>query len=151
MTSMAHPDAPQLTIGVDTHLEVHVAHANDQLGRPVATIQIPTTPAGYQQLLVWAHELGEPIVWGVEGTGCYGAALARFLAANAQVVVEVNRTDRQARRRQASPTPRCPGRRPSRPGRTGQGGAQGRRRPGGDDPLPASGPRHRHAGPHPDH
>jgi transposase len=34
----------------------------------------------------------------VEGTGCYGAALARFLAANAQVVVEVNRTDRQARR-----------------------------------------------------
>jgi glycerol-3-phosphate dehydrogenase len=28
----------------------------------------------------------------VEGTGCYGAALARFLAANAQVVVEVNRT-----------------------------------------------------------
>ena len=98
MTSMAHPDAPQLTIGVDTHLDLHVAHANDQLGRPVATIQIPTTPAGYQQLLAWAHELGEPIVWGVEGTGCYGAALARFLAANAQVVVEVNRTDRQARR-----------------------------------------------------
>jgi hypothetical protein len=37
-------------------LEVHVAHVNDQLGRPVATIQIPTTPAGYQQLLAWAHE-----------------------------------------------------------------------------------------------
>jgi transposase len=73
-------------------LEVHVAHVNDQLGRPVVTIQIPTTPAGYQQLLAWAHERGEPIVWGVEGTGCYGAALARFLAANAQVVVEVNRT-----------------------------------------------------------
>ena len=99
MTSMAHPDAPQLTIGVDTHLEVHVAHANDQLGRPVATIQIPTTPAGYAQLLAWAHELGEPIVWGVEGTGCYGAGLTRFLAANDQVVVEVNRPDRQARRR----------------------------------------------------
>ena len=64
MTSMAHPVASQLTIGVDTHLEVHVAHANDQLGRPVATIQIPTTPAGYQQLLAWAQELGEPIVWG---------------------------------------------------------------------------------------
>jgi hypothetical protein len=75
MTSMAQPDAPQLTIGVDTHLDLHVAHANDQLGRPVAIIQIPTTPAGYQQLLAWAHELGEPIVWGVEGTGCYGAGL----------------------------------------------------------------------------
>jgi transposase len=64
MTSMAHPVAPQLTIGVDTHLELHVAHANDQLGRPVATLQIPTTPAGYQQLLGWAHGLGEPVAWG---------------------------------------------------------------------------------------
>jgi hypothetical protein len=64
MTSIPHPVAPQLTIGVDTHLEVHVAHANDQLGRPLATLQLPTTPAGYQQLLGWAHELGEPIVWG---------------------------------------------------------------------------------------
>src|SRR4029453_6843925 len=35
---------------------------------------------------------------GVEGTGCYGAALARFLTVNGQVVVEVNRPDRQARR-----------------------------------------------------
>ena len=58
MTSMAHPDAPQLTIGVDTHLDLHVAHANDQLGRPVATTQIPTTPAGYAQLLSWARGLG---------------------------------------------------------------------------------------------
>jgi transposase len=66
MTSMAHPAAPQLTIGVDTQLELHVAHANDQHGRPLATLQVPTTPAGYTQLLGWAHELGEPIVWGVE-------------------------------------------------------------------------------------
>jgi transposase len=98
VTSIPHPVAPQLTFGVDTHLEVHVAHANDQLGRPLATLQIPTTPAGYQQLLAWAHELGEPVAWGVEGTGSYGAALARFLTVNAQVVVEVNRPDRQARR-----------------------------------------------------
>jgi transposase len=105
MTSMAHPAAPQLTIGVDTHLEVHVAHANDQLGRPVATVQIPTTPAGYQQLLRWAHELGKPAAWGVEGTGSYGAALARFLTANGQVVVEVNRPDRQARRRHGKSDP----------------------------------------------
>jgi hypothetical protein len=42
---MAHPTALQLTIGVDTHLDVHVAHAADQLGRRVATLQVPTTPA----------------------------------------------------------------------------------------------------------
>jgi transposase len=120
MTSMAHPVAPQLTIGVDTHLELHVAHANDQLGRPVATLQIPTTPAGYQQLLGWAHGLGVPVAWGVEGTGCYGAALARFLAANGQVVMEVNRPDRQARRRHGKSdpwTPRPPPA-PSRPVRS---------------------------------
>ena len=74
-------------------------HANDQLGRRVGTCSVPTTPTGYQDLLAWARGLGQPNAWGVEGTGSYGAALARFLAANGQVVVEVNRPDRQARRR----------------------------------------------------
>jgi transposase len=104
---MAHPAAPQpqLTIEVDTHLDVHVAHANDQLGRPVATLQVPTTPAGYAQLLAWARRLGQPVAWGVEGTGCYGAALARLLAADGQLVVEVNRPDRAARRRRGKSDP----------------------------------------------
>src|SRR4029453_3258956 len=51
------------------------------------------------------HKLGEPVVWGVEGTGCYGAGLTRFLAANDQVVVEVNRTDRQTRPLKGTPHP----------------------------------------------
>jgi transposase len=55
--------------------------------------------------LGWARGLGEPVAWGVEGTGSYGAALARFLAANGQVVVEVNRPDRQARRRHGKSDP----------------------------------------------
>jgi transposase len=37
---------------------------------------------------------------GVEGTGSYGAGLARWLRAHGQVVVEVDRPDRAARRRQ---------------------------------------------------
>jgi transposase len=102
---MAHPTAPQLTVGVDTHLDVHVAHAADHLGRRVATVQVPTTPAGYQRLLAWARGLGDPVAWGVEGTGSYGAALARFLAAQGQVVVEVNRPDRAARRRHGKSDP----------------------------------------------
>jgi transposase len=73
---MAHTTAPQITVGVDTHLDVHVAHAADQLGRRVATVQVPTTPSGYQHLLAWARGLGQPIAWGVEGTGSYGAATA---------------------------------------------------------------------------
>jgi transposase len=71
----------------------------------VATLQVPTTPAGYQHLLAWARGLGQPVAWGVEGIGSYGAALARFLAAQGQVVVEVNRPDRQARRRHGKSDP----------------------------------------------
>jgi transposase len=96
---------PQITVGVDTHLDVHVAHANDQLGRSVATISIPTTPSGYQHLLTWARGPGEVDAWGVEGTSSYGGGLARFLAANDQVVLEVDRPDRQARRRRGKSDP----------------------------------------------
>jgi transposase len=105
ITTMAHQQRPRVTVGVDTHLDLHVAHAKDQLGRRMETVSIPTTPAGYQDLLAWARGLGEVQAWGVEGTGCYGAALARFLAAQGQVVLEVNRPDRQTRRRRGKSDP----------------------------------------------
>jgi len=41
----------------------------------------------------------------VEGTGSYGAGLARFLAAHGQRVLEVNRPDRAARRRHGKSDP----------------------------------------------
>ena len=44
MTTMAHPAATRVTVGVDTHGDVHVAHANDQLGRRLDTVSVPTTP-----------------------------------------------------------------------------------------------------------
>jgi transposase len=56
-------------------------------------------------LLDWARGLGQVAGFGVEGTGCYGAGLARFLGAQGQVVVEVNRPDRQARRRRGTSDP----------------------------------------------
>jgi transposase len=71
----------------------------------MASISVPTTPAGYRQLLAWACTLGEPVAWGVEGTSSYGAGLARFLAANHQQVVEVNQHDRQLRRRRGKSDP----------------------------------------------
>ncbi|HUY09468.1 MAG TPA: IS110 family transposase, partial [Candidatus Dormibacteraeota bacterium] len=36
----------EVTVGIDTHAEVHVAAAFDQLGRPLGHLEIPTTPAG---------------------------------------------------------------------------------------------------------
>ena len=96
---MAQTAPPQVTIGVDTHKHAHVAAARDQLGRRLGTTQMAATAAGYAQLLTWAQALGKPVAWGVEGTGSYGAGLARFLAAHDQRVVEVNRPDRATRRR----------------------------------------------------
>jgi transposase len=99
MTTMPQPASTQVTVGVDTHLEVHVAVVKDQLGRRLATTSVATTSAGYAELLGWATQFGPVEAWGIEGTGSFGAALSRFLRAHGQVVVEVNRPDRAARRR----------------------------------------------------
>jgi transposase len=107
ITIVSHTTASvQLTIGVDTHKDIHVAAAKNALGKKVATTQVPTTPAGYAQLLAWAHGLGQVDAFGIEGTGSYGAALARYLRTHGQRVIEVNRPDRAARRRHGKSDPR---------------------------------------------
>jgi transposase len=105
ITTTAPPRPTRVVVGVDTHGEVHVAGALDGLGRQVATAHFPATPKGYRTLLGWAQGLGEVEAFGVEGTGCYGAALARFLRAQERVVFEVDRPDRQARRRRGKSDP----------------------------------------------
>lgn len=88
-----------VTGGVDTHGDVHVAAVLDPVGRIVATESFAATTAGYRSLLGWLRRHGELDRVGVEGTGSYGAGLTRHLAAQGVVVVEVNRPDRQTRRR----------------------------------------------------
>lgn len=99
---MASGSMPQggtgVTIGVDTHGEIHVVAAfTSDLGRPLGHLEIPTTPAGYRQLLEWARGLGTDLRFGIEGTGSYGAGLARFLSDAGCSVIEVNRPNRQTR------------------------------------------------------
>jgi len=108
MGSVAHLEQARITVGVDTHKDAHVAAAKDHLGRSLGTTTIPTTPEGYQALLAWGRSHGEVEAWGVEGTGSYGAALSRFLREAGQVVIEVTRPDRAARRHRGSPTPSMP-------------------------------------------
>jgi transposase len=48
-------------------------------------------------LLEWARGLGNDPRFGIEGTGSYGAGLARFLIATGCTVIEVNRPNRQTR------------------------------------------------------
>jgi len=103
--SMPHLERTRVTVGVDTHKDLHVARAKDQLGRLLGENIIPTTPAGYRDLLDWARTYGDVEAFGVEGTGSYGAGLSRFLLSQSQVVIEVNRPSRQARRRNGKSDP----------------------------------------------
>jgi transposase len=85
--------------GVDTHLEVHVAAALDARGGLLGAESFPTTPAGYGRLLAWLSSFGQVRVVGVEGTGSYGAGLARHLRRAGIEVLEVDRPNRQSRRK----------------------------------------------------
>ena len=100
--------AVQVVIGVDTHQEEHVAVAIDQQGVPLAKRSAPATSYGYGQLERWSRKLGEVRAFGVEGTGSYGAGLAKFLTGRGFAAVEVNRPDRSTRYRKVRATPhRC--------------------------------------------
>jgi transposase len=89
----------EVVLGVDTHLDVHVAVALDQLGRRLDTFSVPTTKKGYEDLLAWAEGFGAVRGAGVEGTSSYGAGLARYLRAVGIEVMEVERPKRRHRRR----------------------------------------------------
>ncbi|MBV9577970.1 MAG: transposase [Chloroflexi bacterium] len=88
-----------MTLGVDTHAELHVAAALDERGRLLGTCSIPTTTSGYAELLRWTGQYGDLVQVGIDGTGSYGAGLARWLRARQVTVIEVDRPDRRTRRR----------------------------------------------------
>lgn len=91
--------AEEVVLGVDTHLEVHVAVALDALGRRLGELAVPTTKKGYEGLLTWAQGFGHVGRAGVEGTSSYGAGLARHLKAAQIPVFEVERPKRRHLRR----------------------------------------------------
>jgi transposase len=93
------PDTARVIGGVDTHKDVHVAAVLDELGRLLATASFSASAPGYRQLTRWLCGFGEVLAVGVEGTGSWGAGLSRHLRARGLNVIEVNRTNRQTRRR----------------------------------------------------
>jgi transposase len=95
----------EVTGGVDTHSRTHHAAALDPAGRLLGDAQFPATAAGYAELLSWLRRFGTVVKVGVEGTGAYGAGLARYLRANGVMVVEVDRPDRKTRRSKGKSDP----------------------------------------------
>jgi transposase len=104
MTSMTH-DGQKITGGVDTHGLTHHAAVIDPLGRHLADKEFPATVRGYRDLLDWIRSHGVLSAVGVEGTGAYGAELARVLAAAGVAVVDVDRPDRKVRRMRGKSDP----------------------------------------------
>jgi transposase len=103
---MAKKTKVRVVGGVDTHAETHhaaVLHAGT--GQLLADQAFPATSAGYGQLLAWMARFGVVDRVGVEGTGSYGAGLARHLRAQQITVVEVDRPDRRARRARGKSDP----------------------------------------------
>lgn len=98
-------EVDEVTGGVDTHKDSHTAAALDHAGRLLGHSQFPATAAGYAALLAWLQAFGLLVRVGVEGTGVYGAGLARHLHAAGIDVVEVDRPDRKTRRRQGKSDP----------------------------------------------
>lgn len=97
---------PRIVVGVDTHTDTHTAVAVDHLGRHLGELIIATTEPGYRELVDWAQDLGPLTAMGIEGTGCYGAGLVRYLTTNTEIAaIEVNRPNRQHRRRHGKSDP----------------------------------------------
>jgi transposase len=97
--------AAAVTLGVDTHKDIHVAVALDQIGRRLGTAAFSTDDATHAQLLAWANGFGPVEQAGVEGTGSFGYRLAQYLNGCGVTVFEVNRPNRQARRRRGKSDP----------------------------------------------
>lgn len=98
MTTVAHPHAPGVVLGVDTHKEFHVAVVIDTLGRKFDTGEFRANRDGYRRLLRWARSFGPIASVGMEGTASYGAGLTRMLRGAGLHVIDVQRPDRRRRR-----------------------------------------------------
>jgi transposase len=87
-------------LGVDTHRDEHVvAVVTAPAGAVLAGSSAATNVRGYRELLrVAAHYAPGRRAWAIEGTGSYGAGLARYLAGRGETVLEASRTPRTERR-----------------------------------------------------
>lgn len=88
-----------IIVGIDTHKDTHAAVALTALGVRLGATAIPANRAGYRRVEAWARSFGTVTAFGVEGTGSYGAGLARALREAGHRVLEVIRPDRSTRRR----------------------------------------------------
>jgi transposase len=84
-----------------------VAVAIDEQGFRLSEHRVVTNMQGYAELQRWSRSLGEIRAFGIEGTGSYGAGVARFSPAEAIPSSRsiLPRKDRSTRRRKGKSDP----------------------------------------------
>jgi transposase len=96
----------EVVIGVDTHKDTHTAAVVDaRTGGVLARVTVAADPDCYAELSVLAEQHSGLRAWALEGTGGYGAGLARHLQQAGELVVELDRPKRPARRAGAKSDP----------------------------------------------
>ena len=96
----------EVVIGVDTHSQTHTAAVLDaRTGGVLARATVTADPDGYAELVALADQHSGLRAWAMEGTGGYGAGLTRHLAGADELVVELDRPKRPARRAGAKSDP----------------------------------------------
>jgi transposase len=78
-----------VAIGVDSHKSSLAVGVIDELGRVLAAREFPNDGRGHDSLLAWIDEHGRERSIGIEGSGSYGAGLARRLIERDERVFEV--------------------------------------------------------------
>lgn len=92
-----------MVFGIDSHKETLAVCGVDEVGRQKAASEFPNSPSGHAALLDWAIDQRGEHAFAIEGSGGFGRALARYLAAHRQPVLEVQPrlTARERRRLRA--------------------------------------------------
>lgn len=99
-------DLVEVVIGVDTHKHTHTAAVLDtSTGVVLDRVTVTADPDGYAGLVEVAERHSGLRAWAMEGSGGYGAGLARHLAGRGELVVELDRPVRPARRAGAKSDP----------------------------------------------
>ena len=95
-----------VVIGVDTHVHTHAAAVVDAgTGGVLDETTVEASAEGYAELVEFANNHATLRAWAIEGTGGHGAGLSRHLLESSEIVIEVDRPKRAARRNGAKSDP----------------------------------------------
>ena len=84
--------------GIDTHADTHHVALITEHGKRLGDRKFLAVGSGYREIAEYLTGFGPVAAVGVEGTGSYGAELARVLTGQGFIIREVNRANRAERR-----------------------------------------------------